>query len=161
MPLNDGIITAKQIKTSVGTWEISLSASYSSWVNLVDFCFIPKQNTTPQNCIRFWHSGYEPYSTSQNHTICAYADSNGLWKGTYRYISASEQMIEVYRNDKGKIVGIHVTEKENSNSIKILDENEKEIPLILETMDFQTHPHLFKDKQCIEVASKLHEILHR
>lgn len=170
MPLNDGIITTTQItnsaisqsklKTSLGSWNTNINGNNHAYVNLVDFSFFPKQAISPAGSIRLWYNGYG--GTTQAFTLIAYADSTaGTWTGTYRYVSASEQMIEVYRDNLGKIIGIHVTEKENSNSIKIFDENKKEIPLILETMDFQTHPHLFKDKQCIEVASKLHKILQR
>lgn len=161
MSLNNNI-TQNKFKTSIGTWIVVMDLGTVASIHLLDYCFFPKQAASVANSINSWY----PYilGTTERHTIFAYANNAAMWLGTYRYISFSEQIVEVYRNNKGKVISIHVTENGNMNSIKIYnvmryDTMKKEIPLILETMNFKTHFHLFKNKQCIKSASELYKIL--
>jgi hypothetical protein len=145
-------ITQAELKTSIGSWNTSIPPDSVASASLVDYSFFPTQ-TTPGAWIKVW------YQTNLNgYAIAAYNSdiAAATWSGSYRYVTSSEQHIEIYKNDKNEIVAVHITEKTNQSSIRFYDKDEQEIPLKREILDCISHPMLFKEKQCLYTAKEIH-----
>jgi len=145
--IQSAAVNQSKLKTSTGTWSINVPASSGSSTNLVDYCFFPKQAPNDSSTeLQLW-APLDPSSTTQSFYIGANnldASNAHTWVGTYRYVSSSEQKIEVYRDSTSKIVAIHVTETVNpSPTIQIFDKNNKPIPLVCTIMNIGTNPTMF------------------
>jgi len=138
-----------QLKTSTGTWSLLVSGIAS--VNLVDYSFFPKQRTSNEN-ILLW---YYMYYTSEAYILFSQG-SGGYWYGTYRYVTASEQIVEVYRDiSTNKVIGVHVTERGNDNSVHYYNNNKIEISVRKEVYNYINTPNLFEEKICKLTATKI------
>ncbi len=125
----DASVSRVKLKTSTGTWSIFMSPVTYFSVELVDYSFFPKQKAN-NSAVLLWGSTGAPIDI-ERYIIFAY-NSNATdaftWYGTYRYVTASEQIIDLIVNpETQKIIGVHITEKGNEGSMKIYDKNKKEI----------------------------------
>jgi len=151
--LINACITQSKLKTSTGTWSIYVSTGEYAGVDLVDYTFLPKQRVlTTTHYI--WVA---IYVTEELYRIFSYnSGSPSYWYGTYRYVTASEQIVEVYRElSTDRVIGVHVTEKGNENSVHYFDNNKVEISVKREVYNYVNTPNLFEEKFCILSATKI------
>lgn len=150
---NSAIITVNSLKFSTGSWDLSIGAlSYGS-VEIVEYSHWPKIKGSVD--IQLFGGGAgPPLSGTYLHRVWAYNSNGSLskdWQGEYRYHSASEQIIEILKDLSGNILGVHVTEKGNENSIGLFNKDGMPIPTTNEILTVDTNPSLFiseKDKRC-------------
>ena len=156
----DGTVSQTKLKTSIGTWSIELPQLAAATTDLVDYSFFPSQRSQYDGWIETWYAC--PLPTSLAYRLCGHNSGEGTcyWYGSYRYIAASEQHVEVYKDSMGKIVAVHITERENKNTVRIYDKDRKEILLTLETINIDNHPDFFKEgKVCKFTIDEIKKIL--
>ena len=128
----NGKLPVGWLKFAEGSWDITMSGESSASVQLTAYSHWPQTCSNTTNAIINFGSGGVYLSTTYSYQFWAQntsATSGYHWLGIYDYHAASEQIVEVYYDTKGKIIGIHVAEKGNENSAEFYDPKlEKIIP---------------------------------
>ena len=125
----NGKLPVGWLKFAGGSWDITMSGESSASVQLTAYSHWPQtRSDTTDAIINFGGSGvYLPTTYSYQLWVENPAGGSCTWYGIYDYHAASEQIMEVYYDTKGKIIGIHVTEKGNENSVGFYDPKLKKI----------------------------------
>ena len=150
-------VGTSQLKTSLGSWSISVPPSGGiSSVNLVNFSFFPRQRTQYSNHF-IWHSWIGNFSNEEYRIFSRNSEEiSSNWNGSYYYVTASEQIVEVYRDiSTNRVIGAHVTEKGNENSVHYFNNNKIEILVKREIYNYLNTPNLFEQKVCKLTATKI------
>jgi len=149
-------ISQPKLKTWMGTWSINVPANTHGTVYLTDYSFFPRQRVQHEYHL-LWHVNWGNFPTEQYviFTFNGYSQAS-TWTGSYRYILASEQIVEVYRDIlTNKVIGVHVTERINEHSVRLFDKNRIEISVKREVYNYLNTPNLFDQKLCILSATKI------
>ena len=126
----NGKLPVGWLKFAEGSWDIIISADNFASVGLTAHSHWPQMRSdTTDAIINFGGDNGICLSATYSYQFWAYnsALASYHWYGIYDYHAASEQIMEVYYNTKGEIIGIHVTEKGNENFVEFYDPKLKKI----------------------------------
>ena len=150
----NGKLPVGWLKFAEGSWTVTISGGGYASVQLVAHSHWPQTSSNNVDTIvnfggsvgvalpttysyQFWVANINEYNNPAN------------WLGIYDYHAASEQILEVYYDIKGgKIIGIHVTEKGNENSVKFYDPKLKEIISHKKVFTKIDIPEFFEENIC-------------
>lgn len=137
-PISVGLINQAMLKVADGTWSQAVVAGAGVSINLLNYAHFPKQASDVANQLFNFPDISIFLPTSQGYFLsCQNNDtSSRTWSGTYTYHSSSERIIDLIVDKvTKKIIGIHITEKGNENSMRQFDKFGKEIDFDRYTLD--------------------------
>lgn len=144
-------ITPARLKMTQGSWSQSILSGDFASINMVEYSHYPAMKGSSTDTVGVFKDRADNDApmlpSSYAFHMWAHSPSGSrTWYGQYYYHASSEQIIEVYKNLAGDVIGIHVTEKGNEKSMKFLSGG-VELSVTRKVFSVGTNPELFFVKQ--------------